>query len=232
MPVPPHDQSTPIRKPLRVVGVDGCKHGWVAVRLVDGAVEWAGVYPDFATLLASENATVVGVDIPINLPATGARGIDRLVRELLRPRQSTLFLMPPRPVMAASTHAEAVALCRELGLPGISAQGYALREKIFEVERVLQPGRVVVEVHPELSFTVMNGAPLLAKKSSWTGFVERKALLERHGLMLPGALPGLERAAVDDVVDAVAAAWTAHRVALEQARVVRDPEQPESALYA
>lgn len=217
----------------RVVGVDGCKAGWVAVVVTGETIVTAGVFADFAALLAAEpTAAVFAVDIPVGLPDAGVRKVDLLARELLRPRQSTLFPMPPRQVLAAATHAEAVALGHRLGVGGISAQGYALRDKIFDVERARDRARVV-EVHPELCFRAMNGgAPLLTRKHSWTGFLERRTLLERHGLALPGALPGLERAGVDDVVDAVAAAWTARRVVRGEVAIVTDAGQPGIAIHA
>lgn len=91
------------------------------------------------------------------------------------------------------SHAAAVAECRRAALPGISAQGYALRDKIFDVERALRPDRRVVEVHPELCFAVMYGAPPTTHKKSWAGFIARRELLAHHRLALLRRVAHLDR---------------------------------------
>ncbi|MFN3218912.1 MAG: DUF429 domain-containing protein [Acidimicrobiales bacterium] len=106
-----------------------------------------------------------------------------------------------------------------------------------------------VEVHPETSFTVMAGRPLAPKRSS-EGVAERievlaealgdtglvaEALRDPVGLVrraetAAGAADGsadeaavaMGRFGVDDVLDALAAAWSARRYALGQATVLGD----------
>ena len=77
------------------------------------------------------------------------------------------------------------------------------------------------EVHPELSFRLLaesQGAEIAASKKTWNGAAERSTLLRRVGLAPPlEAVSGLGRAAVDDVLDAAVAAWTAHRIATGRA---------------
>ena len=72
--------------------------------------------------------------------------------------------------------------------------------------------RVVIEVHPEVCFATMAGRPLANSKSSWAGVEERRRILTDAGIDLPAEL-GLAgaSAAVDDVLDAAAASWTASR---------------------
>ena len=76
----------------------------------------------------------------------------------------------------------------------------------------------MVEVHPEASFAELAGAALQSRKSCWAGIALRRCLLAGAGISLPDDL-GLsgEKAAVDDVLDAAAAAWTAVRVLRDQA---------------
>ncbi len=87
--------------------------------------------------------------------------------------------------------------------------------------------RRLIEVHPELSFRAMAGGQLLPPKKSWNGASDRRSLLEGAGIRLPRDLgpPGLE-AAVDDVLDAAAAAWTAHRFALGMAECLHPVVRP------
>ena len=54
--------------------------------------------------------------------------------------------------------------------------------------------------------------PLAHSKKGWNGHHARRALLEGVGIFVPRVLSGpAGRAAVDDVLDAAAAAWTAWR---------------------
>ena len=123
---------------MQVIGVDGCKGGWVAVALEDGVFAGATRYPDFRELVkAQPDALVIAVDIPIGLPEGASdhpRAGDLAARKLLGPRRSSVFLAPPRPVLAADSYAAANDLHREITGAGLSAQAYALRKKIFEVD--------------------------------------------------------------------------------------------------
>jgi predicted RNase H-like nuclease len=91
---------------------------------------------------------------------------------------------------------------------------------------VRQAPHRVVEVHPEASFAQLAGAALRSRKSSWAGTVLRRRLLAAAGIGLPDDLgPAGEKAGVDDVLDAAAAAWTALRVLRGQARPCPDPPE-------
>ncbi|TJW62884.1 MAG: DUF429 domain-containing protein, partial [Mesorhizobium sp.] len=72
---------------MTIVGVDGCKAGWIAVRRDPGAAPSAAVFPSFAALLDALPAdATVAVDMPIGLPDVsqkGGRGPEALVRPLL-----------------------------------------------------------------------------------------------------------------------------------------------------
>lgn len=84
----------------------------------------------------------------------------------------------------------------------------------------------MVEVHPEASFAELAGATLHSRKSSWAGIARRRHLLAGAGIGLPDDLGSAgEKAAVDDVLDAAAAAWTAVRVLRDQAKA--RPSPPE-----
>jgi predicted RNase H-like nuclease len=211
-----------------VAGVDACREGWVAVLLAGRRRPGVTVAADFATLLERIGPLeVIGVDIPIGLPKRGFRQLDLEARRLAGPRRHSVFVTAPRAALEAGTHADAVAVSRGLTGQGLSRQSYGLRTKIFEVEACLQgAGASIREVHPELSFAAMKGHPADWPKRSYNGMMERRALLEAEGIRLPGELPGAGSTAVDDVLDAAAAAWTARRIAAGRHRTV--PEQPET----
>jgi len=199
-----------------VLGVDGTSNGWVAVALADGRFLEARLVQQFADLLDRyPKAAVIGVDIPIGLPETGRRLADQLARRVLGPaRMASVFPTPPRRVLKASTYDQALAISRRLCAHGVSRQAYGLRTKIFEVDAVVARHPRVVEVHPEVSFTAMGWRPVEASKKTWNGLMERRRLLAEAGIVLGDRLEHVGAAAPDDVVDAAAVAWTAHRVAL------------------
>lgn len=103
----------------------------------------------------------------------------------------------------------------------LSAQAYALGPGILEVEALAEQhcGRVV-EGHPEVSFAVLAGQPLSAKKT-WNGLHERIAILEQEGIEIPDALPDdAGRIPPDDLLDAAVMALTARHVLEGTGRVL------------
>jgi predicted RNase H-like nuclease len=219
---------------MSYVGVDGCRNGWIAIEICDGVdpvAHHVGEIGELADLVP--NARVVGIDIPIGLPSGGRRRADSEAMEMLGARRSSLFSTPPRQVLEAPTHALATRVAVELTGQGISQQSFALRQKILEVDAwlPLAPWKVV-EVHPETSFVAMLGAPAKASKKTWAGMVERRHALASAGIHLDGLRgPAAAAAAVDDMLDAAAAAWTARRVFHGRAQSLPDPvEVAESGI--
>jgi predicted RNase H-like nuclease len=203
----------------QVIGVDGTPDGWVAVRLEGREVTGAASYANFAVLLVAEaQARVVAVDMPIGLPtaASWPRAAVQAARDFIGPRRSSVFVVPPLEALEAPDYAEAVRLCHVAGINALSQQAYAMRLKISEVASH-GGDRRVFEVHPEVSFAAMNGSPLLHGKRTWNGYHERRALLRAISIEVPEDLGELGRANVDDVLDAVAAAWSGQRIAAGEA---------------
>jgi predicted RNase H-like nuclease len=201
-----------------VAGVDGCRAGWIVVH--DGC---ANVHPDFSAVLAAlPDDTVVALDMPIGLldeHEPGGRDVDRVARVELGPKRNSVFSAPPRCALGSRTLGDA----RRHGAR-LTLQTLNLLPRIEDVDGVMTPGLQsrVFEVHPELSFAAMNGDdPVRAPKRSATGAKERRALLQRAGVVVPERPAG---AALDDLLDACALAWSAHRVARGAAR--RLPDRP------
>lgn len=202
-----------------VLGVDAYRGGWVAVALrADGSTN-AFTGPTLELLTAPLKGTadepeVVAVDIPIGLPVDGQRAADVAVRQVLGPRRSSVFFTPVRQALLAATHAEATEISVELTGKGISQQAYALRARIFDAEAFVESASYkVVEVHPEVSFTLMHGSPAPSSKKTWAGLHQRLRALIAAGVHLDDFGVIGEQVAPDDVLDAAAAAWTAQRVA-------------------
>lgn len=213
---------------VAIVGIDGCKRGWVAVVLRDHQTPSAHFLSSIEAVDREvPDADVIGIDIPIGLPVHGTRQADRAAQAAVGPRRNSVFLTPVRAALEATTHAVATAIARELTGSGVSQQAFALRTKIFEVENWLTRASCpVYEVHPEVSFAVMCGRPSAATKKTWQGIIDRRDALAAHGIVLDhidprvGAVVG-----VDDVIDAAAAAWSARRALDGMASPLPDPPE-------
>ncbi|MER8448107.1 DUF429 domain-containing protein [Mesorhizobium sp. M1066] len=240
-----------------LVGVDGCKAGWIAVRRTSGMAPSVGVFATFTALLASlPTDTVIAVDIPIGLPefsGKGGRGPEALVRPLLGARQSSVFSIPSRAALYADTNgfttieawyaahirASEVAMTTSDPPRGVSIQAFGIFAKIREIDALLiaRPdlrGRVY-ESHPEVAFCRLNGdqAMQLPKKIKGSinpaGMAERKALLCRHGYETSFLdQPPPRGAAADDFLDAAAMMLIAGRIASGEARPLPDPPGRDS----
>jgi predicted RNase H-like nuclease len=123
-----------------------------------------------------------------------------------------MFDTYPEDVLAAENHAAANALAQATVGCGISQQSYALRAGIKEAIALSGRDPRLHETHPELVFLRLAGA--MAYKKSWTGFRQRLNALDAAGVKLPIEFAEMDKAAIDDVLDAAAAALAADRIAL------------------
>jgi predicted RNase H-like nuclease len=213
-----------------VAGVDAFRGGWVAVVLRDGAFAGAVAGRRFREVLAAMPAgAVVAVDIPIGLLERGWRRADAEAQRFLGRRAASVFRTPPRAVVEAGTPAEAHELCQALTGEKLSPFALNLAPRILEVEACRdEAGARLYEVHPEVSFQALAGQGLAAGKKTWAGMVERRRLLKGAGIVLPDDLGTAGVAAVDDVLDAAVAAWSATRIAAGTAACLPDPPERDT----
>ena len=199
-----------------VIGVDACEDGWVFIRLEDGAFESARVYGEFAEgVEESTDAEAIGVDIPIGYPRPPAtqRLADGQARAMVGPRRSSVFPTPHPDVLGEQNWKDANQKSRNRFGRGLTQQSFALKPKINEVADVAARDNRVYEVHPEVSFVALAGQHLEVSKKQWNGHNARRALLAAHGILIPDDLGNTGTVGADDVLDAAAAAWSAHRIA-------------------
>jgi predicted RNase H-like nuclease len=214
------------------VGVDGCPGGWLAVMNDDNRTLVARIAPTFSELVEAFPSTAVfGVDIPIGLPEEGARQCEKEARRLLGwPRMTSVFSAPLRPCLAATTYKEASSIRFRIEGKKMSRQAFGILPKIRAVDDVLATYRDlaarVVEVHPEVSFLLMNDCDAMKhSKKKAAGKAERRALLES---IWPQSIESLRENlrgkdyALDDLYDAMAALWSARRWVSGKARVLGD----------
>jgi len=208
-----------------VAGADGCKAGWVvALREVKSQrVETRLAVRIDEVLRQMPPPAILCIDIPIGLldrAERGGRVCDMEARKLLgQPRGTSVFSPPARRALKASTPEEAHDLNKSSGpaAPGLSLQARAIIPKILEVDKFITPSlqKRIVEVHPELCFYEMNRKrPVVEGKKTAAGRKRRVRLLEdvwRRNLaeVIDSRPRGVGR---DDIIDAMAACWTAERV--------------------
>jgi predicted RNase H-like nuclease len=213
----------------RIVGVDGCKAGWVVVWLDAGAVQ-AEVVPTDAIGEVVQHARWAGVDMPIGLSDDRDRAADAAARRLLKGRASSIFSAPLRTTLDAPDYASAKARQRSAHVDGkaLSIQAFALVPKIAALDAALRasPMRAarVIEVHPELGFA-RGMQRLPSPKKSPDGRDERGAWLTEttgwRGIANARRLRG--GVAEDDVLDALAVLHVLTRFAAGTATAVVSP---------
>ncbi|WP_151083494.1 DUF429 domain-containing protein [Nocardioides cynanchi] len=214
-----------------VLGVDGCRAGWVGV-LLEGETATAMVGATIGDLvtaahLACPELAVVGIDIPIGLPDAAPRQADVMARTRLpRGRKSSVFPAPSRAAVAATSHPEASAANREAVGVGLSVQAFHLVPKILEVDAYVRSPKSwrIVEVHPEVSFAAMDPACVVLSKRTSAGHQARLDALRGAGVTCPPYV-AKQGYGADDLADACAVAWSARRVATNLADSLPDPPE-------
>ena len=214
---------------MAVVGVDGCKAGWFAVRIAGGdqGDYTFGVFPGMSDLLrAWSDVSLILIDIPIGLPdSSDGRACDAEARSRLGRRHSSVFTPPGRAALKAdgvAHHHKVVSDAnREETGKGLSIQAFGIVPKIRELDELLRErGRdarpEIREVHPEICFWALSGEKAMRNgKQKKAGLEERLGVLRRIN---PSVQDLYEHAlgkflrkdvARDDILDAIAAAVTA-----------------------
>lgn len=196
-----------------LVGVDGCRAGWVAVGERSGRL-FVELWSSLERLFAEPWAQAC-VDIPIGLQrGNQRRRCDLEARRMLGPQRSSVFFTPPRELLGAEDYEEVRA-------HGMSLQTFYILPKIREMDELLKPGQQawVRETHPELAYRTRS-VQELAKKKSAEGRAQREQLLGEVGS--PFRLSDWSSAylrkdvALDDLLDAailleVAREWSTDR---------------------
>lgn len=219
------------------VGADGCKGGWLALRVRDGRLANARLFVDADALWSAwGDAELLLLDVPIGLPDEGPeRRCDLEARRVLgRPRAASVFPAPSRPALLAADYEAACRINELRSGRRLSRQTWAIMPKIREVDALLaaEPrarGRCR-ESHPEVCFWALAGRPMRGAKRTPQGQWERIKVL---GRVMPAAPLVVRRVmnafprrflACDDVLDALALAVTA-ALASGGSRTV--PDEPE-----
>lgn len=210
------------------LGVDGCKGGWLAVKL-SLFNDWeVNLFSSFAQLWKKHAAAaLILVDIPIGLREGSSakrsgerqeRRCDKEARKLLGSRRACVFRVPCRPAVYAESYDQASAKNKKLTGTRIFKATWNIVGKIREVDEFLsnnpEARESVREIHPELCFWSLNHCrPLQYPKRQEKGYQERIEILQP---IYPPAQTIVESANYsqkevkkDDILDALSAALTA-----------------------
>lgn len=235
-----------------VVGVDGCKGGWIAVSMAPGQKPVTNIHETFLKLVdAYPTDALICVDMPIGLPDTaiaGGRGAESAARTVLNLRKSSVFSIPSRSAVflelgpltpyelrkAARARTSAHARATSTPSTGVTFQAFSIFPKIREIDELLHADMTarsrVFESHPEVAFCILNDQEEMQHpKKSKAGMTERRALLARLGLgdefvaQSPPAGSG-----ADDFLDACAMLFIAGRITRGEARPFPDPSGRDS----
>jgi predicted RNase H-like nuclease len=212
---------------MRLLGIDGCKSGWVVISGDTGLgdLDCRIVAPNAigSLFLESDQAgDLIAIDIPIGLAESAPRRCDVAARKLLgSSRASSVFPAPCRAALPATSYAEACELNEKASGRRISRQTFGILSKIRAVDTALTPAlqQTVRESHPEVVFARLSdgGTGINSNKKTPEGRVVRQEILRRY---LPEfdaeqirITLGRSAVALDDVIDAAACLIAAHRIA-------------------
>ena len=223
---------------MEMIGIDGCQGGWaLAVRTAGERRVRFYVMRTLDCVFAAARAerATVAIDMPIGLPNGEPRVCDGKARELLRDRHSSVFSVPCRKAVLATTRREARRLNRRTLGRGITRQAFGIFGKMRHVDRLIRPKLQdrVFETHPEVVFAVLNGGrAMAAHKARPHGRSERLAVLAKRGVRFDPAAERrwLDPARVceDDLVDAAACLLAAERKARGKARAFAPDGPPQT----
>jgi predicted RNase H-like nuclease len=136
-----------------------------------------------------------------------------------------VFPAPPRAVLGAAGYAEACARCRAASGRALPVQAWHLVPRIADIDATLRPAdhARVLEVHPELSFRALDPGVTAGKRTAPGAAQRRRAAAS---IVDDLELPRFVGVRADDVLDALAAAWSARRWATGDAEVLPSADPP------
>ncbi|HUZ91485.1 MAG TPA: DUF429 domain-containing protein [Methylocella sp.] len=228
-----------VSKPAEIAGVDGCRKGcWIAVTADTQTFDKAQVkiFKSFAELISELAArSIIGIDMPTGLAEhtdRGGREPDWAAREFLGRQRASVFPVPSRRAVYERDYAQVCAIARETSEPrrAVSKQLFGILPRIRQIDEILRQDPAlrdrVFEVHPEVSFKVMNNDEPLPERKKVKGRIYQPGMHLRHNLLRKEGFPlsflnqrPPHGAALDDFYDACACAWSAKRILYGKARV-------------
>ena len=215
-------------------GIDGCKRGWFCAGLGrNGECDYFAE-SDIESAhrqIKERGGEIALIDIPIGLRNDDKeRECDREARRFVVTRKSSVFRTPCRQAIEAyKTGADKQDSIekgrnesRQVANMSLPCQTWCIADKIAETDDFLRRrkgGVRIREVHPEVCFCALKGAPLVrGKKTKRDRAEERRKILNQSRVLPCDAWDIVQdvrreyfvkQVANDDILDALAAAVTA-----------------------
>lgn len=214
-----------MKNTFSVLGVDGCRAGWISVE-TKNQLHWN--IEMFSTIQdlweRYSKALLILIDIPIGLRDNGPlpRLCDKSARKFLtRKRSSSIFPTPCRLALSALNYIEANEINRSKTGKGLSKQTWNITDKIKEVDKLLRKNKkaqnMFIESHPEACFAALNESPLQYYKKTDEGIKERLSILKKYYKDIKSHVNKVigpyknQEIEVDDILDAWILAVSASR---------------------
>jgi len=189
--------------PAQIAGVDGCKAGWIAVTatLESFGKPEVKVFTSVAALIAElAPKSLIAIDMPIGLPERAIRGgrePDWAARQFLGRQRASIFPVPSRRTVyaCANGYPPLCIIAQDTSDPPRkpSRQIFGILHRIRQVDEILrqQPelGERVFEVHPEVSFQVINSDEPLPERKKVKGRINPNGMQLRKKLLEKEAFP-------------------------------------------
>lgn len=201
---------------MSVVGVDGCRGGWIAVERTDTELD-AYFSADLRSLVERvrrAEVAALAIDMPIGLLNRQPRVCDTEARRILGPRRSSVFPTPVRATLKATDYRHACELSRASSGKALSKQAFNLLPKIAELDDLITPADQdrVVEAHPECAFVRLAGQPLTEPKRTSDGQAMRRELLATSDPAFADLIADRRDLPLLDLIDAAVLTVTACHV--------------------
>nr|WP_080992291.1 DUF429 domain-containing protein [Vibrio campbellii] len=197
---------------MNYIGIDGCRTGWVAWILENGAPKLliCSTLNELVQFAGGEGYWLIDMPIGLSTPEQPDRLCDKGARAILKKRRSSVFTVPCREAVYSDTYELACEKNLELLGKKFSKQTWGIVPKIREVDGFVQNTTSVVvrESHPEVVFAGLAGRPMSFNKKTVQGREERLSLLSNYvPEWLDCLLKEMERvprkiAELDDLIDA------------------------------
>ena len=217
------------------IGVDGCRGGWVAAVLDHGdlRLERYDMVDPLVERYPLFDAFLIDMAVGLRNSSDQVRP-DDAARKELGIKGSSVFPIPSRDaVYTNGEEAQKAANLRTLG-KSLAKQSIAIIPKIREVDEFLtshpEYKNRILESHPEVDFSRLNGSVLMSRKKEEPGPSERIAVLSEF-LDKKDLLGIYDKAKElkcnqDDLIDAICLAVTGALYAHGQCETI--PEKPQS----
>ena len=225
------------------LGVDGCKSGWIACVLDHGELRIAR-YDSIETLVNAYpkfDAFLIDMAIGLRTSADQVRPDDHARKEL-GAKASSIFTIPCRQAVYAPTVEEQKQVNIKVLGKSLTKQTISIIPKIREMDEFLKKypeyKNRILESHPEVAFSRLNGSVVMTRKKERIGFSERANILKKYlpeeSLFGMWDLAREFKCNPDDLLDAACLAVTAALSAKDMCETVPEnpePKQDDEGLY-